>query len=404
MNIKPRIFIHMHYLEIGGAESALIGLLQSLDPGKVDVDLFLNEHRGEMMRYIPEWVNLLPTKNSYSMIERPMIEAVKKFQFGIVVGRLLAKVRFTVYNKKRQPKDKSAIFGYVGKYVNPFLPFLKKLGKYDLAISFLTPHNIVLRKIEARKKICWIHTDYSSVDINVDLELPVWSGYDNIVSISPAVTESFVNRFPSLAPKIIEIENLLPEVVISERAKEFLPEEYKKESSVLNLLTIGRYCEAKNIDSVPEIARRLLDKGIVLHWFVIGYGDESELEKIKEAIKKNKMEEHVILLGKKENPYPYIKACDWYVQPSRYEGKSIAVREAQLLGKPVIITNYPTAKSQVNHGVDGMIVPLETASCADAMAGILKDNDLKMRLELTEGRSTGLNDTVALFYGLIDEL
>ena len=88
----------------------------------------------------------------------------------------------------------------------------------------------------------------------------------------------------------------------------------------------------------------------------------------------------MVLLGKKENPYPYILACDWYVQPSRYEGKSIVVREAQILQKPVIVTAYPTASSQINHLQDGVIVPLELQSCANEMAKALKNDDLKQRL------------------------
>jgi len=75
----------------------------------------------------------------------------------------------------------------------------------------------------------------------------------------------------------------------------------------------------------------------------------------------------VVILGKQDNPYPYIKACDIYVQPSRYEGKSITVREAQILCKPVVITNYPTANSQVMNGVDGVIVPMEVDECAAQM-------------------------------------
>lgn len=92
------------------------------------------------------------------------------------------------------------------------------------------------------------------------------------------------------------------------------------------------------------------------------------------------MQDHVILLGKKENPYPYIKACDIYVQPSRYEGKSVTVREAQMLGKPVVVTNYPTASSQIQHGIDGVIVPLDNEECARGLAEIIKDIDLQYRL------------------------
>jgi len=85
------------------------------------------------------------------------------------------------------------------------------------------------------------------------------------------------------------------------------------------------------------------------------------------------MEERVILLGKQQNPYPYIASCDLYVQPSRYEGKSVTVRESQALGKPVIITRYPTSSAQLEDGVDGIIAPMDNEGCALAIANLLAD-------------------------------
>ena len=84
--------------------------------------------------------------------------------------------------------------------------------------------------------------------------------------------------------------------------------------------------------------------------------------------------------GKKENPYPYIKACDIYVQPSRYEGKSVTVREAQMLCKPVAVTAYPTAASQIQDGVDGVIVPLDNEGCARGLANFITNKNLQERI------------------------
>ena len=89
------------------------------------------------------------------------------------------------------------------------------------------------------------------------------------------------------------------------------------------------------------------------------------------------MEEYVVLLGKRTNPYPYMKACDIYAQPSRYEGKSVTVREAQMLRKPVVITNYATAKSQIENGVDGVIVPVDNEGCAKGIADFLRNTQLQ---------------------------
>ena len=92
--MKKRLFISMHYLELGGAEAALIGMLQAMDYDHYDVDLFLHSHRGEMMRFIPEEVKLLPEIKDYSMIEKPMQEALKKGFFRVVLARLKAKWLF----------------------------------------------------------------------------------------------------------------------------------------------------------------------------------------------------------------------------------------------------------------------------------------------------------------------
>lgn len=147
----------------------------------------------------------------------------------------------------------------------------------------------------------------------------------------------------------------------------------------MNLLSIGRYCTAKNYDNVPDIASRVIAHGIPdLRWYIIGYGGDEEL--IKRKIREAGMEEHVILLGKQENPYPFIKACDIYVQPSRYEGKSVTVREAQILGKPVAITNYATAHSQIRDGLDGVILPLDNEGCARGLAEFIRDKEKQKRI------------------------
>ena len=85
------------------------------------------------------------------------------------------------------------------------------------------------------------------------------------------------------------------------------------------------------------------------------------------------MEKHFVLAGKQMNPYPYIKACDIYVQPSRYEGKAVTVREAQILGKPVVITRFPTSSSQLEEGVDGIIIPNNVEGAAEGLAQFIAD-------------------------------
>ena len=111
--------------------------------------------------------------------------------------------------------------------------------------------------------------------------------------------------------------------------------------------------------------------GLDVKWYLIGYGGSEPL--IRQKIHDAGMQDRVIILGKKDNPYPYMRACDLYVQPSRYEGKAVTVREAQLLGTPVVITDYATSASQLADGMDGVIVPMDNAGCAAGIAALLRD-------------------------------
>lgn len=379
--MKPHILINMHYLEIGGAETALIGLLNALDPKRVDVDLFLHDHRGEMMQFIPEWVNVLPLIAGYTMLERPIKELVKRGHWLIAAARLWAKyVSKKAYKKSYSCLPNASVFHYMAKYTTSLLPRINPNVTYDLAISFLTPHQITLQKINARKRIAWIHTDYTKIWVDANDELPVWSKYDYIASISPDVTKTFLQTFPSLANtnKIVEIENILSPAFVCRRADiEDVEGELNKYGGV-KLLSIGRFSEAKNYDNVPDICRRMVNEGVDVKWFIIGFGGDEQL--IRRKIEKAGMQKHVIILGKRSNPYPYIKACDIYVQPSRYEGKSVTVREAQMLCKPVVVTNYPTASSQIKSGIDGVIVPMDNEGCARGLAQVITDKALQVRL------------------------
>lgn len=375
--MKKRIFIAIHYLEIGGAEISLIGLLNAIDTDLYDVDLFLYSHRGELLKQVPDKINLLPEIKKYDVIEKPIKEAIQKGFPDIALARLLAKYQFARYAKKNQLKEGSAILQYVFDAVTPLLPDINPNMEYDLAISFLTPHNIVLNKVKAKKKLAWIHTDYTKISVNVEKEIKVWSQFDHIVSISEDVTRAFLKVFPTLAGKIIGIANILSPQMVRQKALAGKLD-FPTQDGRINLLSVGRFTIAKNFDNVPDICRRIMKEGCDVYWYIVGYGGDEHL--IKEKIKEVGMESRVILLGKQENPYPFIKECDIYVQPSRFEGNAVTVREAQILCKPVIVANYPTAHSQIKQGIDGIIVPQDNAGCAHEIAQFIKNKELQQNI------------------------
>lgn len=369
--MKKNILICSHGLDIGGAERALLSMLYNFDYGRFDVDLFLYHHDGIWMNQIPAQVNLLPELPEYAALSVPMQQLIALKQYGVLAGRLVGKIAAAVYDKLHKTSDSAVAIEYSHKYTRRYMPPISPDKNYALAISFLTPHYFVLDNVRADKKIAWIHTDYQALDINIDSERKMWGSYDYIASISEACTKSFLTKFPELKNKIILIENTLSEQLIIKQAKKIILNEMPKDGTI-RLLSIGRFSYPKNFDQIPDICRRIVDGGKGVKWYIIGYGDDTE---IIEAIKYNNMDKHVIILGRRDNPYPYIAACDVYVQPSRYEGKAVSVREAQLLHKPVIITNYPTSPSQLIDGYDGFIVPLDNQKCAESIIALLDRPD-----------------------------
>ncbi len=328
--------------------------------------------------------HLRPEMEEYKMLEAPIKEVLRKRYWGIALGRMLARWPYKRDMKNNQEGlDNIAAYHFIAEKVVRFLPRIEPKKEYDLAISFLLPHQYVRNKVRAKKYLAWLHTDYSKVYVS-DQEEKVWANYDYIGAISEDVGKGFVKRFPALENKIVPIENILAAEFIRQRSQVECPV-FENDPS-LKLLTIGRYSYPKKMEDIPFLCRKIVRSeefgGRNVKWYIIGYGSPEIEQQVRDEIRKEGMEEHVILLGKQSNPYPYIRTCDIYVQPSRYEGKSITVREAQILCKPVIVTHYPTAPSQVQDGVDGVIVPLEREACAEAMIKVIRDE--KLLSSLTE--------------------
>lgn len=369
-----KILVVASDMEIGGAERALLGLLEALNKKKYQVDLFLLRHAGPFMQFIPEGVNLLPENSKYSDLGVPIQDVLIRGHLGMAFGRARGKYKAKRFIAKNNLKKENSVeIHYSFKYTLNFLPEISNF-EYDLALGFTTPYYIIDKKVHAKKKAVWIHTDYSTLDGDRNEEQKVWETYPFIVSISEAVTNSFLKIYPGLKDRIYPIDNIVSEELIQKQANMFdVEKEMASEKGVIKILSIGRFAKAKNFDNVPDICAQIISMGILVKWYIIGYGNDRKL--IERKIKEANMEDYVFLLGRKENPYPYIKNCDIYIQPSRYEGKAVAVKEAQILHKPVVITNFPTASSQLRNGIDGIIVPMDNSGCAKGIVDLLKNSE-----------------------------
>ncbi|RBP27440.1 MULTISPECIES: glycosyltransferase [Bacillus] len=375
---KKKILITSFDMAIGGVERSLIGLLNTIDYSKYDVDLMLFKHEGEFLFLLPKLPNLLKEVKQYTTFRKSIKQILQEGQITIGMARTLGKILGDVHGRY----VKSAEVGYFviqygWRITLPFIPKLEE--EYDVAISFLWPHYFVGDKVRAKRKIGWIHTDYSNINLNASMEYKMWSKMDNIVAVSEGCRDSFLSILPNVNKDVEIIENILsPEFVREQAHREDIMKELQMKPGKIKLVTVGRLSYAKGIDVAMHALRKLLDEGYDMEWYVVGYGAlEAELRKLLVELNLGK---HFFLLGKKTNPYPYIKACDIYVQPSRYEGKAVTVREAQIIGKPVLITNFSTAKSQVQDGIDGLITEMGINGIVNGIKKLIEDKELREAL------------------------
>ncbi|MBW3495106.1 MULTISPECIES: glycosyltransferase [Bacillus] len=399
--MKKKILISMYSLNIGGAERSLIGLLESFNYKKYDVDLFLYRQEGDFLDLVPEEVNLLPVIKQYTTFERSIKNIVKEGHIYLGVMRILAKLKANMKNRE-QEKEKRTYrqMQYTWHYSISLLPKLVK--KYDVAISFLGPHNFILDKVTANIKLGWNHTDYFTV-VNPDesLDEKMWNRLNYIVNVSQDCQESFLKVFPNLKEKSIVIENILSPAFVKDQAKKDIKNEMESDNSI-KICSVGRLSSAKGFDQAVYACKKLVELGYDIKWYVVGYG--SEESRIKQLIKENNITDRFILLGKKVNPYPYVNKCDIYCQPSRYEGKAVTVREAQILEKPVIITNFPTSKSQLCHNFDGWITPNGIDGIVKGIREMIEDMELRKRLMMNTMKvDYGNSNEIEKLYKIIDE-
>ena len=141
-------------------------------------------------------------------------------------------------------------------------------------------------------------------------------------------------------------------------AEEKAPEIENKDN-VHKIVTVGRLTSPKKIDIAVKVLYSLLKEGIEAEWFVVGEGEERpNLEKL---INELGLYDKFHLLGSRANPYPYMKKCDIYVQPSKWEGYGITVAETKVLCKPIITSDLPEFREQIDDGVTGIICEDEKA-------------------------------------------
>lgn len=347
--MKKKILFVMESLGIGGAEKSLVTILSLLDYNKYDVDLQLFNDEGEFMDLLPKEVNILQLDEKIKYFRSNFKTAWLKY---LLHGQFLQSYHSFCWLVKcfitRYLKHKE----YVGwnhiKYLMDNLTY-----HYDVSIGFLEKKSIYycVDKTIADKKIGFIHTNYQMIEHDESFDKKYYQSLNNIVTVSENAKKVLLKIFPEFSDKFVVIKNMISLKLIHKMSEANVNIEKKK--GYIYICTVGRLVHAKGIDIAAKICKKLTDKGYNICWLICGEGNERN--NIENIIRRYKIENNFLLLGAQTNPYKYMKFCDIYVQPSRYEGYGITVAEAKALCKPIIASAIPEFKEQIINKKTGLL-------------------------------------------------
>ncbi|WP_216829036.1 glycosyltransferase [Alkalihalobacterium elongatum] len=372
--MKQNLLFVMPSLSAGGGEKSLVNLLSQIDYNLYNVELLLFNKEGLFLNMLPQEVKIIDLPIQYEIFSKGLFQSIKSFFKRGEISLAFYRIMFTL--KNRLIKDKKNAEQHTWQYLNKYFKTIEK--EYDVAIGYLEKASIyfVIDRVSSQKKIGWIHTNYTNSGMDKEIDYPYFKKLDYIITVSEECANSIKGTFPGFNDKVKVIYNILSTTTIESLSNK--NEEIKMDTNFINVVTMGRLSYEKGIDIAVKACDILVKKGYDIRWYVLGEGKERE--KLESLISKKKLESHFFLLGLKENPYPYIKNADIYVQPSRYEGKSIAVDEAKILKKPIVVTNFSTAKDQITSNVNGLIKELNEFELAQGIEFLIENEENKNSL------------------------
>ncbi|MBC5841472.1 glycosyltransferase [Flavobacterium sp. F-380] len=374
--MKKKIVFVIPSLDAGGGEKSLVNLLNCLDFTLYDVDLILFKKQGIFLNSVPKEVTIISIQDDYIHFTKNVFRSILAFTIRLKI--VLALHRILFFLKSRRIKNSAQAEQYtwnnLSKSIAPFP------NKYDQAIAFLEKSSIYLTvdKLNATSKIGWIHTNYASSGMNSDFDTNYFSQLNALVTVSPECHANLLSVFPQFSGKIKTIYNIVSPSIIESLSLKTATTDKRFSSFENTIVTVARLSYEKGCDLAIDASRIMKGNNINFKWFIIGEGSERLI--LEKQIQKYQLEENVFLIGLKENPYPYMKQCTVYVQPSRYEGKSIAIEEAKILQKPIVVTDFSTAKDQIIAGKTGVIADMTADGLAFAISDVLKNSSLQVLL------------------------
>lgn len=375
-----KILFVINTLGRAGAETALLELLRKLPQRECEISLYVMLGQGELAAQLPKNVKLLNMnyKNCSVLSAKGRVELAKTvLQSFFRNGNLLKKTgillkNMTVMIKKRRLMPDKLFWRILAEGGEP------QNGQYDLAVAYLEGAStyFVADHVHAAKKAAFLHIDYGSAGYTRELDQGCYQKFDRIFAVSDEVSDRFLDMYPECRSQMRVFHNMIDQERIRRLAEE--DSGFEAGFSGFRILTVGRLTRQKAYDLAMQALYLLKKEGIRVRWYVLGEGSQrGQLEKQRAELG---LKDDFIFLGAVDNPYPYYRQCDLYVHAARYEGKSIAIQEAQTLGCAVLASDCSGNRGQIREGVDGRFCQLTPEGIAAGIRELLMDRKERERL------------------------
>lgn len=386
--MKKKILFMLSSMNIGGVEKSFLSLLSVIPKDKYDITLLLLEKKGGFLGNIPDWIKVEEAtwySNIKDIILQPPHKTVRNYlknkqytKMGSFLGAYLISKRLS---------DRNIFYDHIFKEVP------KNITSYDVAISYQGPTDIIdyyiAKKVKAKKKISWIHFDVSKHLINTKLYKKLHKKFDKIFAVSEEAKNKLVEKLPQDQNKVEVFKNILSSSVINDLSHAKV--DFDNSFIGIKILTVGRLANEKGQDVAIKVLSKLIESGYNVRWYCIGEGEDRK--QYEQLIRELGLESQFILLGSKQNPYPYIANSDIYVQTSRHEGFCLTLAEARCLHKAIITTNFTAAYEQIINNYDGFIVDFDQEQLFEKITYLI-DNPKKSK-DLTKNLLNNSVDTTS---------
>lgn len=310
--MNKKILFAAYSLDIGGIETALITLINRLAEEEYDITLVLEKKQGIFLNDINDKINII------------------EYTPYCCKNKLISKLKNAINRCK-----------FITKYKN----------KFDCSISYATyslPSSFVARTA-SKNSVLWVHSEYLLVYgndkdkyINFFNEVNV-EKFQKVVFVSDSARANFETIMGNnLNNKRITINNLINYKEILSKADEKVTD--VERVIIPTFLFVGRHTEEDKKISRLISASEMLKKQN-LNFRVLIIGDGRDTDRYKKDVNNKNLEENVIFLGKKKNPYPYFRISDCLVLTSEHEGFPVVFIESMILDVPIITTRVSDSES-----------------------------------------------------------